>query len=53
MDKQRLLSILKYQQGEYNSDTEDAHVKADNALVEYINDKEIKEAYELIKKWYA
>ena len=30
-----------------------AHYDADQALVEYIGDEEIKAAYEAIGKWYA
>ena len=34
-------------------DTEHDHYVADKALIEYINDSGIKEAYEVIDKWYA
>lgn len=34
-------------------DTEAAHGMADALLIEYINDPEIKAAYEAIEKWYA
>ena len=33
-------------------DFEKAHVQADNALLEYINDTAIKEAFDAIEKWY-
>jgi len=36
-----------------NGDTEIAHSDADDALIEYINDPEITEAYEAVSKWYA
>lgn len=31
----------------------DGHIAADDALIEFINDPEIKEAYEIIPKWFA
>ena len=34
-------------------DEEDAHKDADNALIEYINDPEIAEAFNKIRKWYS
>ena len=34
-------------------DREAAHGQADAALVEFIGDPEIAEAYEAIEKWYA
>lgn len=34
-------------------DSEDWHFEADDLLLEYINDEEIKEAYRNIEKWYA
>lgn len=34
-------------------DTENAHIEADDLIIEYINDPEIKKAYEEIDKWYA
>lgn len=43
----RLLSCAE------NTDEEHAHVEADAALIEYINDSEIAEAYEKVGKWYA
>ena len=36
-----------------NMDTETGHAKADDLLVEYINDPDIQEAYDAIGKWYA
>ena len=36
-----------------NSDRQEAHIRADKALIDYIDDEEIREAYESIKKWYA
>lgn len=34
-------------------DTEIAHAHADDALIEYINDKKVELAYLAIDKWYA
>lgn len=36
-----------------DGDTERNHEAADNLIIEYINDKEIKKAYEDIDKWFA
>jgi len=35
------------------SDEEINHVAADYALLEYINDKEVFDAFNKIKKWYS
>ena len=40
----------------YNSDTEDAHVRADDLLcdiLEQLGEDEIVKAFQGIKKWYA
>ncbi len=34
-------------------DTEEDHGKADDALIEYINDPDIEQAYNRVHKWYA
>lgn len=34
-------------------DPEIAHAKADAALLDYINDPEVREAFEAVEKWYA
>ena len=51
MDKQELLAALK----EFAAlgDTEAQHGYADDALLKFINDSEITEAYNKIDKWYA
>jgi len=51
MNKTELLQKLKDLSESY--DTEGAHVRADEAIIEYINDVEIKSAFEEIEKWYA
>ena len=50
MTKEELLTILRSAQ---TGDTESAHVDADAALIEYINDPEVTAAYRAVKKWYA
>jgi hypothetical protein len=58
MDKKELLERLDriyqrdYGDGKY-LDKEDDHVDADNAILEFINDSEITEAFDKIEKWYA
>ena len=51
MEKEKLLNILN--RCAEGGDTEVMHLKADDALVEYINDQDITNAYEKINKWYA
>jgi hypothetical protein len=34
-------------------DQEEGHIKADEFLLEYINDKRVTDAFESISKWYA
>lgn len=45
-----LLRVLRECQ---NSDREAGHLEADEALLDYIGDDEIREAFEQIRKWYA
>lgn len=49
--KQTLIDKLEALQS--HDCTEEAHVIADDLLVEYIGDSEIAQAYEAIGKWYA
>lgn len=51
MTKEELLKKLRELQG--SGDLESAHWNADEALIEFIDDPEIDEAYDLIAKWYA
>ncbi len=52
--REKLLNTLRaLANQERPSDIEADHSKADDALIEYINDKEITEAYAKIEKWYA
>lgn len=48
--KQQLLTVLARLKG---SDPELAHARADDALLEFINDAEILAAFQAIEKWYA
>ena len=51
MTKKELLEIFVDTQKKY--DPEFAHEEADKALIEFINDKEIEEAFNDMVKWYA
>lgn len=53
MDKQELLSELRRLKDDDDDDIESAHVQADDLLIAYIGDQEIKAAFEAIDKWYA
>lgn len=50
MTKEELLEKLR---SFHTDDEESDHVNADDALIEYINDPEVTEAFNAIKKWYA
>lgn len=52
MEKEELIKKLKMI-FDLNGDVESAHAKADEALLEFINDKEVTETYDMIEKWYA
>jgi hypothetical protein len=51
MTKEELLATLR--RCRERGDREAAHVDAEEALLDYINDPDIREAYETINKWYA
>ena len=51
MTKEELIKELKSLID--NRDIEGVHVTADNLLLEYINDKEVSDAFHNIEKWYA
>jgi hypothetical protein len=61
MTKEELIEQLnsledqhRYQiMGQQGVDTERVHVAADELLLDYINDTEIREAFEALRKWYA
>lgn len=50
MNKEELIAKLK---DCYTDDTETGHVRADKALLEYINDQEITKLFNDMDKWYA
>lgn len=51
MTKAELLELLR--RCAEDDDEETAHIRADGALLQFIDDPEIKEAYEAIDKWYS
>ncbi len=53
MTKEELINKLKEINQREELDTEKAHSDADDLLIEYINDEEVKYAYDKISKWYA
>jgi hypothetical protein len=50
--KEELIKKLN-ELAEDNRDIEDNHIKADILLLDYINDKDISDAYNKIEMWYA
>jgi len=61
-DKKQLIKRLRELAGstegwsapDYKGESpESAHVKADEALLEYIGDEEVTKAFDSIDKWYA
>lgn len=56
MSKEELIARLheiSVRQPSKDRDEEQGHMDADDALIEYIDDPEIKAAYESVRKWYA
>lgn len=53
MEKEVLLKELKSLSRSQCSDYEITHSRADKLLIQYINDKEIEEAYNDVGKWYS
>lgn len=51
MTKEEL--IVKLKECSENGDLEQAHIDADDALLEYINDPEITQAFNSCEKWYS
>ncbi len=51
MNKEEIIEELKKLQ--VNDDKEQAHIDADDLLLEHISDEEISEEYNKIDKWYA
>jgi len=53
MTKKELIDSLCEIIKDTDGDIEINHQRADNLLLCYLDDKEITEAFEAIKKWYA
>ena len=53
IDKEKLINKLKKLSRYVDRDFEYTHIKADELLIDYINDKEIKEAFDNVGKWYS
>ena len=53
MSRADLISQLVMMGAETDPDAEINHDRADGMLLDYINDQEITDAYDSIKKWYA
>ena len=51
MTKEQLIRALNEEC--HSGDKEVDHSEADDLLLQYINDKDIEEAYDAIDKWYA
>lgn len=51
MTKEEL--IKKLEELQKDTDLERSHGEADDLLLEYINDNDIREAYDKLDKWYA
>ena len=51
MNKTELIKELEKLHGD--TDIEIAHSRADDLLIDFINDEKITKAYNLIEKWYA
>jgi len=51
MDKETLIRLLDSLDDD--GDVELNHVNADDYLLDFINDEDIKKAYERVYKWYA
>ena len=54
MTKKELLAKLqKIKQEEYERGADCTHEDADELLIEYINDENIKKAFKTLTKWYS
>lgn len=50
--KKELIKKLNEIREEYIDDPADAHYAADGAVLDFINDKKVTEAFVIIEKWY-
>jgi hypothetical protein len=48
--REKLRALLEDRE---DADTENDHVRADDLLLDYINDAEVSEAFNALEKWYA
>lgn len=54
MTKQELITELESIAEKWNDDNpEKGHPEADKALLKYINDDEVTEAFNKVERWYA
>jgi len=53
VSRDELIKLLTDLAADNDGDCENNHGRADDALLEYINDKAITQAFEMIEKWYA
>lgn len=51
MSKEELIEQLNSLSDD--SDVEGNHIEADELLIAYINDEDVKQAFESISKWYS
>ncbi len=49
MTRQELLERLRA----LNDSNPELHIKADELLIEFIDDKDVAEAFDAIEKWYS
>lgn len=52
-EAERLRQRLEEIRSQNYGDPESAHLEADRALLEFIDDREVEKAYDRIEKWYA
>lgn len=53
MTKEELIKRLREINDTMGHDAEAAHGDADDALLDYINDDEVRAAWDVIPRWYA
>lgn len=53
LTKEKLIKKLSELEEKHEGEKESIHIAADDLLLEYINDKEIADAFNAIEKWYA
>jgi hypothetical protein len=53
MTLDQLVQKLRTIHQEHYGDRETAHMQADRALIEFIDDRAVENAYDAIGKWYS